>query len=306
MPHAIAGERENRRVREQAAAMALSGQRDALEFVGVAECRLGQTVKLRELRVHHGPVRVQELAQREAAGEHFTEEGLRLADHATLQRLVVVGVELLVGLEHADLSQAQPLRGKGVCEALRTRIGQETRDLLREHRLVAELALLGEGEQLGIRHRVPEQVGQARRDLPVIERLTRCVLVALGDEKEALRVQDGEHPGFHRIAEGLLRIEFALHDAQVVADLLVSDGTAKGALRQRGETDAGLLHIALFARHVVVAELLLFVLDDRPLPRDCVHDEKGVARLARFIGELHLPGHAADLRADEGHLAMTT
>jgi hypothetical protein len=37
---------------------------------------------------------------------------------------------LLVGLEHADFSQAQPLRGKGIREALRTRIGQETCDLL--------------------------------------------------------------------------------------------------------------------------------------------------------------------------------
>ena len=76
-----------------------------------------------------------------------------------------------------------------------------------------KLALLGEREQFGIGHRVPEQVGQARRDLPIIERVARYVLVALGDEEEALRVQDDEHPGFHRVAEGLLRIEFALHDA---------------------------------------------------------------------------------------------
>ena len=91
--------------------MAVDGQGDSLEL-GAAQICLGQAVELCEQRVHHAPIRVEELTQRKAAGEHFIEKRFRLADHAAFQRFVVIGVEHLVRLEHADFSQSQPLRCK--------------------------------------------------------------------------------------------------------------------------------------------------------------------------------------------------
>src|SRR5262249_51037520 len=108
----------------------------------------------------------------------------------------------------------------------------------------------------------------------------------------------------HGVAELLLRIEFALHDADELLNLLICDGTTKRALRQIRETFAHLLHVALLGRHVVIAQFLFLIAQDRPAPCDRIHDEKWIPRAALLIGQFDLPRNAPDFRADERRVAM--
>jgi hypothetical protein len=63
---------------------------------------------------------------------------------------VAIRIELLVGLEQADFSHAQTLRGKGVLESQQSRIGWQTRELLCEHRPVKQLMHAGGRQHLFI------------------------------------------------------------------------------------------------------------------------------------------------------------
>jgi hypothetical protein len=60
------------------------------------------------------------------------------------------GSSYLSGMEHADFSQAQTVRGKGVLESQRSRIGQQTREMFCEHCLVTQLMLAGWRQHLFI------------------------------------------------------------------------------------------------------------------------------------------------------------
>ncbi len=233
VPRAVGRERKDRRLRERVRRVCCRPAATTRWKPSRGSPASGKAVKLREPRVHHAPVRVQEFAQREAALQHFAEERLRLADHARLERLVVVGIELLVRLEHADLPQPQPLGGKGVREARGAFVREHPRDLPRELGLVPQLPFFREREQFLVRHRAPQQIRKARGDLPVVECVAVRVLVAFGDEKETLRAKDRQHPSLHRVAEFLLRGELRLHDADIAVQFLIRDRPAECTARER-------------------------------------------------------------------------
>ncbi len=139
---------------QQAAAVVGGLERDPLEAFG----RGGrQAVEVAEAAVRHRPVGVDESVHGKVLREHLPEVFDDLAAHAGLEPGVVVRVQLLVGREHADAVELQPLTGEVVDEAPRLRVLQHAIQLFAELG-AAQLAVLGRGEQGVVRHRAPEQV----------------------------------------------------------------------------------------------------------------------------------------------------
>ena len=157
MAGAVGGQAEDRAHRQQAAAMIAGLERDALE---AGRLRLGQAVELAEAGVGHGPIGVDEGVDGQVLGEQFTEELHRLGLQAGLQPVLVGRIEFLVGWEHADAVQLQPLAGEVVDET--------TGFSVREHALhffpqavAAESAFFGRSEETVVGHGAPEEIGEA-------------------------------------------------------------------------------------------------------------------------------------------------
>ena len=111
------------------------------------------------------------------------EEHLRLGLHRIAQ-LGTPGRELLrIGLDAVEIADLQPLAGEVLRHREGLRIGEHPLHLRVEHCRRAQLAPLGQRQQLLVRHRVPQEVTQPRRQL---------------------HVRDPVHPA------GIVRVEIAL------------------------------------------------------------------------------------------------
>ena len=121
MAGAVGGQAQDGAHREQPAAMIFGLERDTLKAVGLG---LGQPVEFAKPGVGHGPVGVDEGVHGQVLGEDFAEELYRLGLQAGLQPMLVSRIEFLVGREHADAVQLQPLARKVIDEATGFAVGE--------------------------------------------------------------------------------------------------------------------------------------------------------------------------------------
>ena len=158
-----------------------------------------------ELLVDEGVVGVDEPADRLVVADERQEEQRRLVAHRGHQRVgaprVVDGVE---PDPRADVLEAEPLGGEAGAERVGLRVGQHPVDLGVEHARVAQLAAPREVAQLGVRHRRPQEVGEARGEVPVADAVglrVRGLGRRLDAQQELRRDQDGLQDHLHRFLE---------------------------------------------------------------------------------------------------------
>ena len=76
--------------------------------------------------------------------------------------LVEVGIELVVEPEEVEPVEAKPLMGEARGEVVRFLVGEQSVDLRRQHRRLAEFSRGGKRQQLRVGRRGPEEVGEPR------------------------------------------------------------------------------------------------------------------------------------------------
>ena len=99
MALAIRSQTQHPGLREQSAAMIFGSQSHALEGIAL---HARDAVVLGEPRVHHRPVRVEELAHAQILFENLAEKRGPFRDHTLLQMRIVIRVKFLVRCKHTD------------------------------------------------------------------------------------------------------------------------------------------------------------------------------------------------------------
>ena len=123
-----------------------------------------------ETSVEHGPVGIEELAQAEIVLQHLAEKRRRLLDHALFQIVVVVGIKLPVGSEHAHATQLQPLARERVRKGVRLGVAHHAAHFRAQDVRLVQLALAREIEEPLVGHCAPKKIGETRSQFPVGER----------------------------------------------------------------------------------------------------------------------------------------
>ena len=135
--------------------------------------------------IKHRPVRVNHLSNRQVLPEHLLDVGRGLHHHALFQPGIVSRVELGIGLEHANPVQLQPLPGERIEEALNLRVGDHPVQLRGQPIGGVKFTALRRGEELLIRHRAPEEIGEPAGQLKVIHLRARLPGGTFFEIKEA-------------------------------------------------------------------------------------------------------------------------
>ena len=129
-----------------------------------------------------------------------------------------------------------------------------------------QLALLGEGEQLLVGHRAPQEVRQPAGQGEVVE-----FAGLLAEEQEVRRHQHGLEADAHRLLERVLRVQLGLHAGEKRLDVLVGHRPPKGAAHEVAEDALGIgqgvLRDDLHAIAVVGGGCLLQVAEEPAMAR---------------------------------------
>ena len=138
---------------------------------------------LRQPIVQERVPRVEELRKRPILAQDVLKEHPCLGLHRVAQVRTPVGELLRIGFDAVQVPRFQPLPGEVVRQRRRTGIGEQPLHLGVERRRRAELARLGQPEQLVVRHRAPQEITQPRRQLEIgnlmdLRRVRRIVLYA--------------------------------------------------------------------------------------------------------------------------------
>ena len=115
MPRAIGGQSEDPSHGEQSATVVFSLERDELEPAGR---RFLQTIKIAQSCIGDRPVRVDKSFDREVFGEDLAEVLDGFLSEARFEPSIVVWVEFVIGREHAQTMQLQPLPSKVIDETV--------------------------------------------------------------------------------------------------------------------------------------------------------------------------------------------
>src|SRR5262249_986150 len=104
------------------------------------------------------------------------EEQLGLAEHGRAQLVVETGEDPGIWGDQGEIAGREPLAGEAVYERRRLRVIEHPPHLRLQ--VGPQLALLGEAEQLVVRHAAPEEVRQPARQLVLVDRIRRLRLRA--------------------------------------------------------------------------------------------------------------------------------
>ena len=180
--------------------------------------------------------------------------------------------------------QLEPLAGEVLDEAIAPRVLDESVDLVTES-VTLEGSGFGGVEELVVRHRTPEQIGQARGEFRVREFFAGG-RVAFDEVDE---MAGGEHAlkggavGFGGL---FARGAFRSVGLQVLRQLFVADRTSPGAFGELAEMAGDDLGGGVIAREDAFAAGGLFVRHERTFPLDPVHEHRGEDAVALVIEHL--------------------
>ena len=127
--------------------------------------------------------------------------------------------------------------GEVLDESGRLGVGQHAVDLGGENFVLVQLPLIGEFEQLLIRHAAPEEVGEPHRQFVVADRARSrsggCGV--FGPEQELRRDEDGLQGDLHGPFKRLFAVLGDLGEADKAFELAVVDWAAKRSSQERFE-----------------------------------------------------------------------
>ncbi len=109
---------------------------------------------------------------------------------------VVLGEQHGIGHDVAHAANVEPLLREVRHERRRARVGEHALDLLLDDARVAELAALGQRQQLVVGHAAPEEERQARRESVLIDGVNRTRRRIVGRRGEAIqefRAREHDH-----------------------------------------------------------------------------------------------------------------
>ena len=248
----VRGHRQDAPLAEQAAPHAVVAELDAAE---VAAVDVRDAVVLGQALVQERVVRLQQVEHAAVLAQDALEQQLRLLAEGLPQVVVEVGEQAQVRGDRIQVAQVQPLAREVAHQALRARVGQHAADLPFEHLGLAQLAALGQVEQLVVRDAAPEEERQAGGELDVgdaVGRVRRDAGRVRLDAEEELRVHQ------HR-AQGHLdpRVEVPSGAGLPVQlhrllEVRVGDRPPVGPAHERGEDVPGTRF--LFARFLRLAD----------------------------------------------------
>ena len=115
-------------MRQDAAAMAVLGQRDFLELPAF-DAR--DAVMFRQPAVEHREIGVDEIGQAQVVLQQLLEEQIRLLEHRALEHVVVFGIEDVARNGGVDLAQVEPLADEVLGERRRLAVLEHAFDLRR-------------------------------------------------------------------------------------------------------------------------------------------------------------------------------
>ena len=103
-----------------------------------------------------------------------------------------------IGLEAVQIAGLEPLAAEIFDQRARFRIEQHAMDLRVEHFGIAQAMLAGELEELVIGQAAPQEIGEARGELEIVE-----MAGGLDAEEETGRNQDGFEGELHSLIDGV-------------------------------------------------------------------------------------------------------
>ena len=156
-----------------------------------------------------------------------------------LERLTQVLIEVRKGgrirLYSRDIAQEQPLTSEILHQRVRSRIGQHAPDLALQARRVAELAALGDREQLVVGYAAPQEEGQPRCELdlahPVRSPGRHVRRIELDAENEFRRNENLQQRQSHAGLEAVFRSTLSEQRKQR-RQIVRSNRSAVGAARE--------------------------------------------------------------------------
>ena len=119
-------------------------------------------VKAGQALVEEGVIGVQQLEHAAVILDDIPNKQLGLAAHRLAQALVEHREALQVRPDHVDILELEPLPGEILDQRGRLLIAQHPFDLSLEYGRLAQTALSGDSQELGVGHAAPQKVGEAR------------------------------------------------------------------------------------------------------------------------------------------------
>ena len=135
-----------------------------------------------------------------------------------------------IGLEAVEVASLEPLAAEVFDQSARFRIEQHAVDLRVENFGIAEAVLLRELEELVIGQAAPQEIGEARGELEIVE-----MAGGFDAEEEARRDQNGFDGELHALVDGVGLFD-EVHQA---IDFFVRDWPAVSTAGEIGEVGAG-------------------------------------------------------------------
>ena len=119
--------------------------------------------------VHEAEARREKLARRNRARGEFAKQEQRLLTHGAAQVLVERLEDDGIGRDVLEVALVEPLGSEVLDERCRLRIGHEATHLSAKVVLIGELVGSGSAKELGVGHRAPEEIGEARSHLVAVQ-----------------------------------------------------------------------------------------------------------------------------------------
>ena len=237
----IRGQRKDGPLRQHSGA-AGSLQADPLELFPL---HVLHPVMLRELFIHERVVRIEEVEHRPILTHDVLEERLRFLLHRRAQRVVVSRERLCIRRSDAQVAQLEPLPAKILHQRARLRVLEHSFHL--PIKVLVQLPLLRQREQLRIRHRAPEEVRQPRREREVVDGMNGLRVVwfrlKLAPEEEVRRHQHGLQRELNTALERVALFHRHIYELHQPFDLVSLGWTPEGASGEPGDHFTRVLHL---------------------------------------------------------------
>ena len=133
-----------------------------------------------------------------------------------------------LGLGEVDVAQAEPLADEVLGERRRLRVLEHPLDLPAQRVRLAQLPLLGQGEQLLVGHRAPQEVRQPAGQGEVVE-----LAGLLAEEQEVRRHHHAQQADADRLLERVLLGQLRLDEVDERLDVVVASRVRRKARRAK-------------------------------------------------------------------------
>jgi len=129
----------------------------------------GHAIERGQPVVQETVVGIHQIGDGPVLAHHRAQEQLGLGGEGFAQRGIELRIRLGIGCGLVQLAQVQPLHGEIVDQRVRPRIGQQALHFTIQHLGLVQLVLRRQVQQPVIRDRAPQEEGQPRREIEIID-----------------------------------------------------------------------------------------------------------------------------------------